>query len=285
VRLLKLEVDDQDAAHEHDTAVSAITGKPSRRHPNEVFSRSTVKFRDFRFEGSFLNLEWTTETAKTNGLVENAYIAQLEMTLLTIKVVSWLPSDPGYESSRDLETYSVNSWDTHLANLDDYFDKPTDDEVTRVIKGLKGLFTNPESTSVALEENDVKMYESFISAKVLTEEIPDEEKGRMLRWCLKAKKLGAERLGLSLEDWEWVEKVIAFPPSLLTPLAEEHVQHWLKQTDITSSFNKFEFAFSAYKAVSAYYDYYTPTPPLKYTRLMLFRRALLPWIPNLRSQR
>jgi hypothetical protein len=57
------------------------------------------------------------------------------------------------------------------------------------------------------------------------EEESIEEKGLMMRWCIRAHSVGAEKAHLSAEEFSWVNDIVTTPPNLLTPLAEEHVRH------------------------------------------------------------
>jgi hypothetical protein len=206
----------EDHGEENGSANKAI-----QKSEQEISNDSLVKFREFRFEDCFKDLEWTTGV--NNALIENAHIAQLDLAITTMQVLSCEANDPHYSLTRDLEEYSATYWDSRVGNLD--IEKATDGQVSSVIKAMKAVFTAPETTSLALERQDLKMYDTFISAKMPTAEDPNEEKGVMMQWCMRAQTIGAERLSLSDAEFQWAENVIALPPNLLTPLAKEHVRH------------------------------------------------------------
>lgn len=211
----------ESQAGEQGTVETRSAIKPVHRNENEIYADCLVKFRESRFEDCFSDLEWTTEV--NNPLIENAHTVNLELALDAMRILTYPSSDPQYALTRDLEEWATKWWDDQLDEVD--IDKVTDIEVSKIIKAVKQVFTAPETTSVALEKQDAKMYDYFISAKMPNPDKPDEEKGLVMRWALRAQSIGYEKLHLSPSEAEWLESFIASPPSLLKSLGEEHVRH------------------------------------------------------------
>jgi hypothetical protein len=182
-----------------------------------------LKFREFRFEECFKDVEWTNEV--DSPLIENATVAQFQLATTTMQVLSCAATDPLFEASRNIEGYSASEWHEHVANVN--FKDATDEQISQVTKGLKAIFTAPETTSLALERQGYQMYDGFISAMPMEDvENKDlDEIGVVRNWCLHAKKIGPERLKLSPGEFAWMEEVLSHPPNLLKSLIEEHVRH------------------------------------------------------------
>ena len=182
-----------------------------------------VKFREFRFEDCFKDVEWTTEV--DNTLIENAAVARFQLAITSIQILSCPVSDPLYEVSRNLENFSASEWHVHVGVID--FQSTTDEQASQITKGIKNVFTTPETTSKALENQTFLMYDTFVSAKPLKDQEGKQPKDRgvVMEWCLNVQSVGPERLSLSTEEFAWVERVILHPPSLFESLIQEHVKH------------------------------------------------------------
>ena len=182
-----------------------------------------VKFREFRFEDCFRDVEWTSEV--DSPLIENATVAQYQLAITTMQVLSCAAIDPLYEASRSLEDFSASQWYEHVAKVD--LEYATDEQISQIIKGLKEVFTALETTSLALERQNIRMYDDFTSAMPMenVEEKDIDEIGVVRKWLVHAKGMGQERLKLSAEEFAWINGVLSYPPNLFKSLAEEHVKH------------------------------------------------------------
>ena len=92
-----------------------------------------ARFREFRFEDCFQDVEWTSEV--DSHLIEDATVAQFQLAITTLQVLSCAATDPLYEASRNLEDYSASQWHEHVANVD--FQYATDEQVSQIMKGLR----------------------------------------------------------------------------------------------------------------------------------------------------
>lgn len=206
----------------HDTESNA-DHKLSHVTDDEAFMTSAVKFREFRFEDCFHDVQWTNKVV--NPLIENATVAEFQMAITTLQVLSCPASDPLYEVSRTLEDYSASEWHAHVNSVS--FEDATYEQISQIMKGIRAVFTTPETTSLVLERQNFVVYDDFPSAMALKdgEDKATENRGIVMDWCLHAQSMERERLSLSTEEFAWIEHVISHPPTILESLIREHVKH------------------------------------------------------------
>jgi hypothetical protein len=209
----------ENKAEDHDAEGSADR-KPAHASNEETLLDSHVKFREFRFEDCFRDVEWSTGIE--NELVEDATVVRFEIAMTTMRVLTCRKTDPLYGKTRNLEELSASYWLEHLAAVS--FEDATDDQISQLTRGIMDIFKIPETLSVVLENQNIIIYDNFASAMPIEKRDPNDG-GIIIEWLLKVQNLGQERIKFTTEEFAWVEKVISKPATLLESLIKEHVTH------------------------------------------------------------